>query len=1036
MKFTGCPLGSLQTIEETKSICSKVLVSKRAINLFYDCTHDNETPFQKGRAQDALATAAIVCASNCAVGSTLGFEVLMRSNPSVVDDGVLYKALAVSDPLTPKQSADEVEKPKKLSLTWNGPASSVQVWSSSNNWKCGVEAKKETSSKFVCEMLLDDFQHLSQIEFKFVVDGRWTTSADYKLARDDKGNVNNVIGIGKPLTGIVDLLGGPGIVEARRALNDIHQRISEEGYNEISVQWPADDFQILERHNKLTGKSIYFFVRSHWWRGPEVPNTRDVTVAGKVLETLLCCTLNVDQRSFSKPIKSADNYLNGIADSESCLQELHPPSIHYDSAKDLSYLNFTHFPSGSVFVTSVKIERPEAAIHRAFGPNCNVLKSAVSALSLQDINYLLWSCEAEEKDRSNGARGIYAFPGLETNPVYAGFAGAISALDFVHRTPVTDHSTHPVYTNIRDGPWLVDYHGTRVAEMPQSESSRRFKALLHPVFESLRSVKQPLWRPPAVDFAFCHIYRCLIESILDRLPSALALTQDPLVWRLAVAATQVLGRVHSSSLYSNRPTATLAAGLPFFTTEYMREWGRDSFLALPGILCATGRWEEAREEILAYATLLRHSMIPNLMDSGNNPRYNARDAVWFWLYAVQQYVRCAPNGSDLLQAPITPKFDHGLKYNPPNISNIADMIHHVLSCHYTGIEFREWNAGLKIDSQMKDEGFNVGVRFDAETGMCMGGNRFNCGTWMDKMGSSEKAGNKGIPASPRDGAPVELTCALYSTLSWISNDLIPKALFPYSAAENCRGGMPLSYADWMMRIKQTFNAKYYINEAAKTRQRGAMLETYKDTYGSKSEPEDYYLRCNYSVGFAFAPDIDDADKIRRSLDIAYEELVGEAEQIGMKTLNAGNPKFRPNYDNANDSTDTEVAHGWNYHNGPEWIWPLGYWFKARWMVSDPGSLVETMYNLTSRLKNQRLWIQQAPWFSLPELVHRNGKLCVHSCQAQAWSIGAFLMFFDTISGALTEQDWGYRSISAPLIEKPISSHEPETEASASSPSHS
>ena len=51
-------------------------------------------------------------------------------------------------------------------------------------------------------------------------------------------------------------------------------------------------------------------------------------------------------------------------------------------------------------------------------------------------------------------------------------------------------------------------------------------------------------------------------------------------------------------------------------------------------------------------------------------------------------------------------------------------------------------------------------------------------------------------------------------------------------------------------------------------------------------------------------------------------------QLTLRDAQTKDWKYRPNYDNSNDTDDYQVAKGFNYHQGPEWLWPIGYFCRA------------------------------------------------------------------------------------------------------------
>lgn len=79
---------------------------------------------------------------------------------------------------------------------------------------------------------------------------------------------------------------------------------------------------------------------------------------------------------------------------------------------------------------------------------------------------------------------------------------------------------------------------------------------------------------------------------------------------------------------------TLIAGYPWFT-----DWGRDTMIALPGLLVTPGKLGEAREIIEAFLEHLDKGIIPNRFpDAGEAPEYNTADATLWLFQAVRQWL--------------------------------------------------------------------------------------------------------------------------------------------------------------------------------------------------------------------------------------------------------------------------------------------------------------------------------------------------------------------------------------------------------------
>jgi predicted glycogen debranching enzyme len=195
---------------------------------------------------------------------------------------------------------------------------------------------------------------------------------------------------------------------------------------------------------------------------------------------------------------------------------------------------------------------------------------------------------------------------------------------------------------------------------------------------------------------------------------------DQLIQQLVLAADQfIVKRTIKSQEESQIPIdidiegATIIAGYHWFT-----DWGRDTMISLPGLCLSTGRHDDARKIIAAFAKSVSMGMLPNrFQDNGEDPEYNNVDGTLWYFIAVYKYLQVTKDRDFVL-------------------IEILPVLKQIIDWHFKGTRY---NIHVADD----------GLLYAGETGQQL--------TWMDA-----RIGDWVV--TPRMGKAVEIQALWYNSL--------------------------------------------------------------------------------------------------------------------------------------------------------------------------------------------------------------------------------------------------------------------------------
>jgi predicted glycogen debranching enzyme len=251
-------------------------------------------------------------------------------------------------------------------------------------------------------------------------------------------------------------------------------------------------------------------------------------------------------------------------------------------------------------------------------------------------------------------------------------------------------------------------------------------------------------------------YGLLIKETTRRKQLLAGHGDGELIKQLALAADQFIvkrkiGVPGLSPDANDADGATIIAGYHWFT-----DWGRDTMISLPGLCLSTGRFDDAKKILKAFAASVSMGMLPNrFQDNGDEPEYNNVDGTLWYFIANYHYLKATGDREFI-------------------INEILPVLKEIIDWHFRGTRYN-----IKAGED--------GLLFAGEHGQQL--------TWMDaRVGT--------WVVTPRMGKPVEVQALWYNALKIFAQFLELNGQEQDAALVNLSA----------KKAKDTFNALYWYAE--------------------------------------------------------------------------------------------------------------------------------------------------------------------------------------------------------------------------------